>query len=448
MSAPAPQVANIDAEQQLLGALLAFGEPAWAGIGNSLAESDFYRDDHRRIYRYVKRFANAGAAFDALVISDSMMAANESELAGGLPYLLELVAASASSRDTKSHASIIKKYAGRREALALASELAAGASPNVIAEKLAQLESGGASPLEGARITMADAARAKILPVEFVVEPLQRGDVGILSGADGVGKSFAALALAASVAAGVSVGGIFQAGGKGKAIYIAGEDREADHIRRMKSIQALLNDEHQIRSPAMDFDLIPLAGQRLPILRQTKDGYEKTPFFSALSEKIKGYDIAIIDPLRMFHDLQENDGVGMDKLVRSLVEIAMRNQQVIVVIHHASQGAMLDGRDDHHAGRGATDFPAGCRAAWTLRGMSKKEAEDAGVDEESRRDWRVLVNGKASHSKEAGKTWLTRQGDGVLRRASYTPDDLVEAKKTRVGVNKQKERAINDENDF
>jgi hypothetical protein len=83
----------------------------------------------------------------------------------------------------------------------------------------------------------------------------------------------------------------------------------------------------------------------------------------------------------------------------------MKNDQVILLVHHASQNAILDKRADHHAGRGATDLPAGCRAVWTLR---------AGLKEDDGTRWRELVNGKASHGAESDTRHLRPGVGGVL----------------------------------
>lgn len=442
MNNPEKINANVELEQQLVGALLAFGQPAWVKLAGGVTEADFYRDDHRRIFRHIARHASAGGEYDAFVISDALEASNELALVGELPHLLQLAAAAVSYASIAGQAKIIKSHSTRRMLRALGNELAAGGDPTAIAEKLAALAAAGGEDDAFSRpaLTLAGAEATTVPAPDFLVTPLQRGDVGIISGADGSGKSFVALALAASVSHGVSVGGIFAAPpARRRALYLAGEDRDSDHQRRMQTLARRMRQDG-VRSLDGVLDVRPLHGQRMPLLEKTRDGYAKTGWAMRFAREAAGYDLIIIDPLRMFHDLDESDGPGMDMLVRMLVEIAIKNQQAIVVIHHIGQGAILDSRDDHHAGRGATDFPAGCRAAWTLRGMSQKEATTAGIDEDQRRDWRVLVNGKASHGRESGRTWLQRQADGLLTRASYSPDDLASVKGVRAGVNRAEVR--------
>lgn len=443
--------ANVDMEQQLLGSLLAFGQQAWSKLAGGILEADFYRDDHRRIFRHISKTACADN-FDALIIFNSLERSNESELSGGLTYILQLVEGAFSYANINGHARIIKKHSVARQIQALGNELARGGDPLAVAEKLIELAGGGDGEDDAfsrQALTIASAEAVTVPPPDFIVTPLQRGSVGIISGADGSGKSFIALALAASVAHGVSVGGIFDVPlVRRRALYLAGEDGDSDHLRRMQSLARLMR-SNGLRALDGVLDMRPLHGQRMPLLEKTRDGgYAKTAMAMRFARQIASYDIVIIDPLRMFHNVEEIDGVGMDILVRWLVDITIKNQQVIGVIHHASQSAILDGRSDHHVGRGATDFPAGCRAAWTMRGISQKEAEAAGLDDDQRRDWKVLVNGKASHGKEAAAVWMQRQPDGVLVRSAYSPADLVEAKRSRVGVNKLNKKELNSKNDF
>lgn len=273
-------------------------------------------------------------------------------------------------------------------------------------------------------LTIGAALRSAWPRPQFILGPLQPGDVGLLSGGDGLGKSWVALGAGLAVACGRSLlGGTFSVppGSGGKVLYIAAEDREADHGRRLQALarHVQLHDGLRIEEDDDGLTVLPLQGRRIPLVRRNasrdRDAapYLVTAEGAAWAADIKAYRLVIIDPLRAFHDLDESDGAGMDFLVRWLVSVAMANQQAILLVHHASQGAILERRGDHHAGRGATDLPAGCRAVWTLRAPTDKEIPDEG----ERGQWRVLANGKASHGPEAGNRFLRRVLDGVLSAA-------------------------------
>ncbi|CQR44899.1 hypothetical protein THICB3560264 [Thiomonas sp. CB3] len=274
------------------------------------------------------------------------------------------------------------------------------------------------APLEFHPLTLGEAIRTEWPEREFVFGPLQAGDVGLISGADGAGKFWVAGAAALTVTAGQSVCGIFDAPKcSGRVLYFAGEDRREDYGIRIAAIAAhtRLHDGIQLERFECDFELLPMRGTRLPLVRKAGDGYELTDTARWFAQRSEGYVMVVIDPMRMFHDLDESDGPGMDFFVRWLVSMAMVNKQAVLVVHHASQASILNARDDHHSGRGATDFPAGCRGVWTLRGVTDDEAEELGGP---RIDFRTLVNGKASHVREACQVFLARGAGGVLYRCN------------------------------
>ncbi len=74
---------SIEAEQSVLGGLL-LDNTAWDRIGDMLAVDDFYRDDHRRIYRHIAqpdRDGQAGRRGDGGRVG---RAAEDKDKAGGL----------------------------------------------------------------------------------------------------------------------------------------------------------------------------------------------------------------------------------------------------------------------------------------------------------------------------------------------------------------------------
>jgi len=61
---------SIEAEQSVLGGLL-LDNTAWDRIGDLLSVEDFYRDDHRRIYRHVARLIERAKPAD--VVHDAFL---------------------------------------------------------------------------------------------------------------------------------------------------------------------------------------------------------------------------------------------------------------------------------------------------------------------------------------------------------------------------------------
>ena len=60
---------SIDAEQAVLGGLM-LDERAWERIADKLYEEDFYRKDHRLIYRAIGDLANKNMPCDAVTLGE------------------------------------------------------------------------------------------------------------------------------------------------------------------------------------------------------------------------------------------------------------------------------------------------------------------------------------------------------------------------------------------
>ena len=62
---------SIEAEQSVLGGLLLNNE-AWDRIGDIVSDEDFYRDDHRRIYRHISKLIENNKPADVLTVAESL----------------------------------------------------------------------------------------------------------------------------------------------------------------------------------------------------------------------------------------------------------------------------------------------------------------------------------------------------------------------------------------
>ena len=58
---------SIEAEQSVLGGLMLVGE-AWDQVADRLVEEDFYRREHRLIFRAIGQLAGAGQPCDAVTL--------------------------------------------------------------------------------------------------------------------------------------------------------------------------------------------------------------------------------------------------------------------------------------------------------------------------------------------------------------------------------------------
>jgi replicative DNA helicase len=117
---------SMEAEQSLLGVLLISAE-AFDRCAGIVSEGDFYRDDHRRIWRHIARHVEQGKPVDVVIIADSIERSNETDQTGGLVYLAELAAAVPGTSNVERYAEIVADRAQRRALLAAALETQADA---------------------------------------------------------------------------------------------------------------------------------------------------------------------------------------------------------------------------------------------------------------------------------------------------------------------------------
>jgi replicative DNA helicase len=98
----------VEAEQSVLGGLL-LENAAWDRIGDLVAEEDFYRADHRLIYRHVSRLIEANRPADVLTVSESLERSAELANVGGLAYLAALAQNTPSAANIRRYAEIVRE---------------------------------------------------------------------------------------------------------------------------------------------------------------------------------------------------------------------------------------------------------------------------------------------------------------------------------------------------
>src|SRR5579885_1497770 len=80
---------SIEAEQAVLGGLMLDNE-AWAAVAERVGEADFYRHDHRLIFRAIGALAEAAKPCDVVTVAEWLEHAGELDKAGGLPFIAAL----------------------------------------------------------------------------------------------------------------------------------------------------------------------------------------------------------------------------------------------------------------------------------------------------------------------------------------------------------------------
>lgn len=117
---------SIEAEQSLLGGLL-IDNTVWERVGDVVNEADFYRDDHRRIFRQIARLIEMGKPADVVTVFEALEKNGEAEHVGGLSYLGEIANSTPSAANVRRYGEIIRERAILRKLVSVGDQIAASA---------------------------------------------------------------------------------------------------------------------------------------------------------------------------------------------------------------------------------------------------------------------------------------------------------------------------------
>ncbi|HUH36825.1 MAG TPA: replicative DNA helicase [Spongiibacteraceae bacterium] len=120
---------SVEAEQSVLGGLMIAGD-AWDAVLDLVAESDFYRPEHRMMFRQMLKLVDAGQPIDVVTLAESLNSSGELERAGGLAYLAEVAGNTPSVANIRAYARAVRERANLRALIRAAHEIAdSGFSP-------------------------------------------------------------------------------------------------------------------------------------------------------------------------------------------------------------------------------------------------------------------------------------------------------------------------------
>jgi replicative DNA helicase len=227
---------SVEAEQSLLGALL-IDNQAFDRVADLVSWQDFYRDDHRRIWRHIARLVEASRPADVVTVLESIEASEDKDKTGGASYLAALAQNTPSALNVRRYAELVRERAVQRRLAQVATEIAETALAPTgkdvgqlldeaesrifqIAESGARKDQGliGISPVLAKVFERIDHLHSQDNPSDVTGVPsgfvdldrktagLQPGDLVIVAGRPSMGKTAFALNIAEHVALHPSVG--------------------------------------------------------------------------------------------------------------------------------------------------------------------------------------------------------------------------------------------------
>jgi RecA-family ATPase len=105
-------------------------------------------------------------------------------------------------------------------------------------------------------------------------------------------------------------------------------------------------------------------------------------------------DVLLVDPLRKFHSVSENDNVAMGEVIEVFEDVAEEANCAVFICHHTRKGNGAEVSID--SARGASSITDAPRFAEVADKMTSEEAKKLGIAEERRRFYFKIFNGKAN----------------------------------------------------
>ncbi|MEW7980451.1 MAG: replicative DNA helicase [gamma proteobacterium symbiont of Phacoides pectinatus] len=288
---------SIQAEQSVLGGLM-LDNQAWDQIADRIGEVDFYRREHRLIFRSVQALAEKGQPLDVITLSEELERHGVLAEAGGLAYLGSLAKDTPSAANIRAYADIVREHSVLRQLISVGTEIADSGFQPEGQDSVALLDSaerkvfeiaeqgalgrGGFQPIR----TLLTRAVDKIETLFELDEPitglstgfadldnmtsgLQNSDLVIVAGRPSMGKTTFAMNIAESVAINSELP---------VAVFSMEMPGEQLSMRMMSSLGRI--DQHRVRTGKLEEDEWPRLTSAVSILADAKMFIDDTPALS------------------------------------------------------------------------------------------------------------------------------------------------------------------------
>ena len=117
---------SVEAEQSVLGGLL-LEASALDKIADLMTDDDFYRHEHRLIYRQIVRLSEMSKPVDVITVAEALEIAGELDKVGGLPYLGSLAQNVPSAANIRRYGEIVRERSIMRKLVEVGTDIASSA---------------------------------------------------------------------------------------------------------------------------------------------------------------------------------------------------------------------------------------------------------------------------------------------------------------------------------
>ncbi|WP_435627006.1 replicative DNA helicase [Candidatus Ferrigenium straubiae] len=117
---------SVEAEQSVLGGLL-LEASALDKIADLMTDDDFYRHEHRLIYRQIVRLSEMAKPVDVITVAEALEIAGELDKVGGLPYLGSLAQNVPSAANIRRYGEIVRERSIMRKLVEVGTDISSSA---------------------------------------------------------------------------------------------------------------------------------------------------------------------------------------------------------------------------------------------------------------------------------------------------------------------------------
>jgi replicative DNA helicase len=363
---------SIEAEQAILGGLMLENQ-ALDKISMKLCEQDFYRGEHRVLFRAMLSLTQKSQPFDLVTIVDHLKSLHALDDAGGETYLFELASNTPSIANVSAYADIVREKSVQRQLITVATDIADAAyNPGLreVAELLDFAENrvfviadqtareGGPEPIKsvlGRAVERIDALYQSgnsmtglatgLTDLDGLTSGFQRSDLIIVAGRPSMGKT----TLVMNVAEHAAIKG-------SQPVLVFSMEMPADSLamRMMSSLGRI--DQHRIRTGQLDDDDWPRVTSAVHMLSDAPLFIDDTPALSPAEMRARArrlmkehgqLALIVVDYLQLMKVpgfKADNRTAEISEISRSLKSLAKELQVPVVALSQLNRS--LEQRQD------------------------------------------------------------------------------------------------------
>lgn len=363
---------SIEAEQSVIGGILLDNE-VWDKISGRLCEEDFYRFEHRLLFKVISQLAQKEAPFDVITITEALKEMGEIENIGGEAYLFELSNNTPSVANIDAYAAIVRDKSVQRQLIAVSHEIAdCGFNPKGrnVAELLDIAETkvfaiaeqtGGDNAPQRIKDVLATAVEkidtlyhldkgitglaTNLTDFDNMTSGLQPSDLVIVAGRPSMGKTTLVMNIAENIAL-----------GEKKPVLIFSMEMPADSLA-MRMISSLGRiDQHRVRTGKLEEEDWPRLTSAVHMLSEVPLFIDDTPGLSPSELRARARRVAkeqgdigliVIDYLQLMQVpgfKVENRTAEISEISRSLKALAKELKVPVIALSQLNRS--LEQRSD------------------------------------------------------------------------------------------------------